>query len=120
MAALALPYGFTPDGRTALAAGDAAIPLLIEQVLFTMPGERVNRPAFGSLIAGLVFAGNSELVAAAAQATAHSSLQAVLGSRIIVEAVEVSANDATLTVRVAWRMRESEQGQIATYTRTLP
>jgi hypothetical protein len=33
---------------------------LIEQVLFTSPGERVNRPDFGSGLRQLVFAPNSD------------------------------------------------------------
>ena len=39
---------------------------LIEQVLFTAPGERVNRPDFGSGLLQLVFAPNSPELAAAA------------------------------------------------------
>lgn len=120
MAALALPYGFGRDGGTALAEGDAAMRMLIEQILFTMPGERVNRPSFGSLIAGLVFQGNNELVAAAAQATAQSALQTHLGDRIQIEAVEVVADEAVLRVTVAWRQRDSGDRSVARFERPLP
>ena len=53
---LAFPYGFDGTGHTAQAASPAAhIADMIEQILFTAPGERVNRPTFGSGTAQLVF-----------------------------------------------------------------
>ena len=44
---LRFPYQFDGRGRTAEADEAAYIRDLIEQVLFTAPGERVNRPDFG-------------------------------------------------------------------------
>jgi hypothetical protein len=107
MTTVSPPYRFLRSGRTALDDDDAAIRALIWQILFTMPGERVNRPDFGSAIAGHVFAGNSELLAAAAQATAQASLQRYLGDRIAVETVEVSAEDAVMTVRIVYVSRRT-------------
>jgi phage baseplate assembly protein W len=98
-------YRFRAGGRTALDADEADVRALIRAILFTMPGERVNRPGFGSAIVGQLFAGNSELLAAAAQATAQASLQRYLGDRIAVESVEVTAIDAVLTVEVAYLLR---------------
>ena len=100
-------YRFLTSGRTALDEDDAAIRALIWQILFTMPGERVNRAEFGSAIRGQVFAGNSVMLAAAAQATAQASLQRYLGDRILVESVEVTAIDATLTVDIAYASRRT-------------
>lgn len=120
MTTVSIPYGFAREGSTATATGDAGIRMLIEQILFTMPGERVNRPSFGSLITGLVFAGNSDLVAATAQATAHSALQRFLGDRISIEGVDVSAEDATLTVMVTYSVRDSGERVTATFDRPLP
>ena len=45
---LAYPYQFAPNGRTAQATDPVHIRDLIEQVLFTAPGERVMHPDFGS------------------------------------------------------------------------
>ena len=50
------PYRFDGRGRTAQTGADDHIRDLIEQVLFTSPGERVNRPTFGSGVLQLVFA----------------------------------------------------------------
>lgn len=116
----ALPFGFAGGGRTATVAGEPLLRMLIEQVLFTMPGERVNRPSFGSLIAGLVFQGNSELVATAAQATAQAALQRFLGDRIVIDAVDVSTDDATLTVVVRYRPHGSDVGMAETFRRPAP
>ncbi len=75
---------------------------MIEQVLFTRPGERVNRPDFGCAIDLLVFeAGNTEVVAAT-QALVRASLQTWLGDLIIVERVNVDVGDGTLTIAVQY------------------
>lgn len=100
-------YRHLTSGRTALDVDDAAIRALIWQILFTMPGERVNRADFGSAISGQVFAGNSGILAAAAQATAQASLQRYLGGRIIVEAVQVQVVDARLIVDIAFASRRT-------------
>ena len=65
---LRYPYQFDARGHTATADEDAWIRGLIEQVLFTAPGERVMRPDFGCGLAQLVFAPNtlSRMPAAAA------------------------------------------------------
>jgi phage baseplate assembly protein W len=107
MSSVGAGYRFLADGRTALDTEDAAVRALIRAILFTMPGERVNRPGFGSAIIGQLFAGNSELLAAAAQATAQASLQRYLGDRIAVESVEVDAIDAVLAVEVSYTLRST-------------
>ena len=64
---------------------------LIAQVLFTSPGERVMRPDFGSGLLQLVFAPNSDVLAATTQMLVQSALQRWLGDRILVEAVSVES-----------------------------
>ena len=56
---IAFPLAFDGTGRTALADRDAHIRQMIEQLLFTEPGERVMRPTFGCALLQLVFAPNS-------------------------------------------------------------
>ena len=63
-------------------------------MLFTAPGERVNRPTFGSGLMQLVFAPNSDELAATTQFLVQGALQQWLGDLIVVEAVEVEADDA--------------------------
>ena len=67
------PYQFDARGRTAEADDERHIRDLIEQLLFTAPGERVNRPTFGSGLLQLVFAPNSPELAAATTLFARAS-----------------------------------------------
>ena len=63
------PFHFDGRGRTAATGDDDHVRDMIEQLLFTSPGERVNRPDFGSGLLQLVFAPNSPELAAALQFT---------------------------------------------------
>src|SRR3989475_4643849 len=105
--ALFLDFPFHLDGRgqTAETPEDDHIRDLIHQVLFTSPGERVNRPDFGCGLKTLVFAPNSDALAAATHVLVRASLQRWLENEIEVEAVQVTAQDERLTVTVVYRLR---------------
>lgn len=113
---LAFPYEFDARGRTADATEDRHIRDLIEQLLFTDPGERVNRPTFGSGLRQLVFAANSPELAATTQLMVQGALQQWLGELILVEAVEVTSQDARLEVQVRYLVRRTQQRRIAQFT----
>jgi Baseplate wedge protein gp25 len=68
---------------------------MIEQILFTDLGERVNRPTFGSGINQLVFAPNSNELAAATQLLVQGALQQWLADLIHVESVAVKNSGFT-------------------------
>jgi phage baseplate assembly protein W len=89
-------------------------------VLFTAPGERVNRPTFGSGVLQLLFAPQNDALAAAAQLAVQGALQQWLGDLIQVEAVQVEAEDATLRVSVQYVLRRTQQRQAAQFTRGGP
>jgi uncharacterized protein len=114
-----IDYPFHPDrrGRTAETDQDAHIRHLIEQVLFTAPGERVNRPDLGSGLMQLVFAPSSDEVATATQFLVQGALQQWLGDLIQVEAVQVESEDATLRVRVQYTIRRNQRSQVAAFSR---
>ena len=111
------PYHFDGRGRTAEVDTDGHIRDLIEAVLFTAPGERVNRPTFGSGLQRLVFAPNSDELAAATQFLVQGALQQWLGDLIQVDAVQVESEDATLRVVVQYTVRRTQQQQVARFTR---
>jgi len=111
------PYQTNPLGRTALADDEKHIRDLIEQVLFTSPGERVNRPTLGTGLLQLVFAPNSPEVAAATQLLVQSALQQWLGDRIQVETVAVESSDSTLRVTVQYTIRRTQRTLVAEFTR---
>jgi phage baseplate assembly protein W len=87
-------------------------------VLFTAPGERVNRPTFGCGVLQLVFAPNSDELAAASQLLIQSSLQQWLGDLIAVQSVAVENIDATLNIVVQYINRQSQQAGNAQFTVT--
>lgn len=111
------PYHFDDRGRTASVDEEGHIRDLIEQVLFTNPGERVNRPTFGSGLLQLVFAPNSDTLAAATQLSVQGALQQWLGDLIAVEAVEVNSQDSTLEVKVQYVIRRSQERRVAEFHR---
>lgn len=102
MDTLAHPYHFDPRGRTATTGRDGHIRDLIEQVLFTSPGERVMRPDFGSGLLALVFEPNSSNLAATTQVLVQGALQQHLSHLIAVHAVEVRNDDGALRVDVSY------------------
>jgi hypothetical protein len=114
-----IDYPFRIDGRGRTAGTDHEdhIHDLIEQVLFTAPGERVNRPDFGSGLMQLVFASISDELATATQFLVQGALQQWLGDLIQVEAVEVESEEATLEVTVQYIVRRNQQRQVAQFTR---
>ena len=113
------PLHFDARGRTAEATDEAHLRQMIELVLFTDPGERVNRPTFGSGLRQLVFAPNSDALAAATQMSVQGALQQWLGDLISVEAVEVSNRDSTLEVKVQYVVRRTEDRRVAQFQRSL-
>ncbi len=111
------PLRIDGRGRIATTTHDDHIRDLIEQVLFTSPGERVNRPTFGCGLLQLVFAPNSDELATATQFLAQGALQTWLGELIQVEAVQVRSDDSTLEVTVQYIVRRNQQRQVAQFAR---
>ena len=111
------PFHFDGRGRTAKAGSEDHIRDLIEQVLFTTPGERVNRPTFGSGVMQLLFAPNNDALASATQLTVQGALQQWLGDLILVESVDVDNDDATLRVHVQYIVRRTQERQVAEFVR---
>jgi phage baseplate assembly protein W len=114
---LDFPYTIDTRGQTATADDDDHIRDMIGQVLFTAPGERVNRPTFGSGLPALVFEPNGADVAAATQLQAHGALQLWLGDVIEVQDVTVEADEAALRVLVRYVIRRTQQRRLAEFRR---
>jgi hypothetical protein len=112
---VAFPFQVTPHGRVATADWDAHVEQMIEQVLFTAPGERVNRPEFGCGVQLLVFAGENDALVTATQFLVQGSLQRWLGDVIVVNAVTVQAVDTTFTISVQYTLRETGATRTASY-----
>ena len=109
------PFQFDNRGRTAATDEDDHIRDMIEQVLFTSPGERVNRPTFGSGLMQLVFQPNSEELAASTQFLVQGALQQWLGDLIQVDQVQVESEDSSLRVTIVYTVRRTQQQQVAQF-----
>jgi phage baseplate assembly protein W len=113
------PFHFDARGCTATATDEKHIRDLIEQLLFTNPGERVNRPDFGSGLMQLVFAPNSPELAAALHFTMQAALQRWLGDVIQVQALQVTSVDSTLTIDIRYSILRTNQAAAVQLTRTV-
>jgi phage baseplate assembly protein W len=111
------PFGIDRRGRTARTGGDEHIRDMIEQFLFTDTQERVNRPAFGAGLLGMVFEPNSEERASATEQRVLSGLLQWLGDVIDVRQVDVQAREATLRVVVEYVVRRTGQPGSGTFER---
>ena len=110
------PFEFDGRGRTEDPL-DKYVRQLVEQVLFTSPGERLNLPDFGSGLLQLPFAPNSIEMAAATQVSVQAALQKWLGNYVKVRSVVASAQEAVLTVTVAYSPLNSDLTQVQTFVK---
>lgn len=110
------PYDVDPHGRTAGTTDDEHVRDLIEQVLFTSPGERVNRPDFGSGLLSLVFAPASDALVAATEMTVQAALQEWLGDVVAVQRVDVTRQESTIEVTVAYVIRATQRVVVAGFS----
>jgi len=112
---VAFPFRLDRRGRTVTSDYESHIREMVEQILFTMPGERVNRPDFGSGLMQMVFSPGSVELVAATQFLVQSSLQQWLGDLITVEDVTVEAVESTLTVSVRYQVLKNKRSQAAQF-----
>jgi phage baseplate assembly protein W len=113
------PFHFDNRGRTATTDDDDHIRDMIEEFLFTNPGERVNRPDFGSGLLQLVFAPNSPELAAALQVTIQAGLQRWLSDVILVQKVEVTSEDSTLRALIQYVVKRTNETQTAIFAQNV-
>ncbi|MEZ5863395.1 MAG: GPW/gp25 family protein [Geminicoccaceae bacterium] len=111
------PYHVDATGRTAVVAEDGRIRDMIEQILFTSPGERVMRPDFGCGLKQLVFMPASDALAASTQQLVQGSLMRWLEGVIAVEAVTCEIGDGSIEVTVVWRKLDTGERQEGRFVR---
>lgn len=108
---LSFPLRLDARGRVAVADHQRWLAGLVEQVLFTRPGERVNRPAFGAALHDLVFEPLGAGLADTTNALVMGALQTELGDLLRVEAVEVSVEETTVHVAVRYQPLDLPAGE---------
>ena len=97
-------------GRLAQETDYAAhVEQLINQVLFTSPGDRINRPDFGCGLKRMVFAPNSDVAASLVQVSVYEALTKWLASVIDVSSVKATAESETLSVAIAYVLKARQE-----------
>ncbi|MBP0452560.1 GPW/gp25 family protein [Kitasatospora sp. RG8] len=118
---VAFPFRFDERGRTAAPADyDRHVRDLLEQLLFTAPGERVNRPDFGCGLNQLLFGPNSPELAATVEYTARAAVQRWLGDVLDLVELRATAVESVLTVEVRYVVRRTRQAAEARFAREVP
>lgn len=82
---------------------------MIKQILFTNPGERINRPGFGCGLRQMVFAPNSDVSANLSQVMITQSLEKWIGNLIEVLDVKAVANDEKLEISIVYILRARQE-----------
>jgi uncharacterized protein len=111
------PLHFDTKGGTAQTNENEHIRDLIEQVLFTSPGERVNRPTFGCGLMQLVFAPINDELATATQYLVQGALQQWLGDIIQPNEVTVKTDESTINVTVKYTVRKTGESRTEEFSR---
>ena len=110
------PFRLDARQRTAVTGDDDHIRDLIEQLVLTGPGERVNRPSFGSGLQQLAFAPSSPELGAAVQFLVQGALEQYLGDLIQTESVQVDAVDSVLEIRISYVVRRTRERATAQFS----
>ncbi|HVB21518.1 MAG TPA: GPW/gp25 family protein [Ktedonobacteraceae bacterium] len=116
---IAFPVQFDSRGRTAETDYNTHVRDMLEQLLFTSPGERVNRPDFGSGLQQLVFAPNSPELAAALQYTLKAAVQRWLGDVLELQTLDVTSDDSTLSIVISYIVKQTNEQQVAQFAQTV-
>lgn len=104
------PFKVNHAGRTySVKSEDGHIRDLIEQLLFTMPGERVNLPGFGIGLLQFVFGTSNDETFIALQFLVQGELQKWLGDLIELQAVQIAVEDSALDIVVSYRIIRTQQ-----------
>src|SRR5437764_5250424 len=103
------PFAFDRSGKTATTTWRDHKRDMLFQFLLTYPGERVNRPDFGTPLARACFEGNSQSLGDVIQFLAKAGLQRWLGQVIEIIDLSVQPQDATLLVDLKYRVRGEDE-----------
>ena len=113
---IAYPLSVDQKGLLASVSDQQHIEQLIQQVLFTMPGERVNLPDFGTGLSRFVFSTSSSEIISAVQLLVQGALQQWLGNLIQVQVVQITIDDATLNITVAYVIKNTKQQVVSRFS----
>jgi uncharacterized protein len=116
---LHVPFQIGDLGAPRAAGRALAVRQQIEQLLFTLPGARVNRPDFGCGVQRLVFSGATAETAAATEYIIRLAAQKFLSDVVKVDAVRVTVADVTLFIDILYTLVETGDELAETFARPL-
>jgi len=99
------PYAFDRRRRTRETDEAGHVRDLIEQVLFTAPGERVMRPDFGCGLLDLVFTPTSPELISTLELSVQAALQRWLGDLVDVVALDIDSEENAVSVHLSYVVR---------------
>jgi hypothetical protein len=111
------PFRVGPNGRPVRVDDLRHAEDMIEQLLFTNIGERVNRPSFGCSIGTYVFEPASTELLAALKGLILSALQTWLGDVVTVADVGVTFDNEQLRITIDFSLIGSNQRLRSTFVR---
>jgi uncharacterized protein len=112
------PFYIDGRGRIAEANENQHIRQMIEQVLFVIPGERVNRPDFGTGVQQLVFAPNSLELASVTEFLVKAALEQWLGDLIEINEIRIVNQEENLQITIEYIVRRTQEQQLAELSTT--
>jgi len=104
---LKFPLAISQRGVAAASPRTQQIREQLEQLLFTLPGERVTRPEFGCGVQRLVFTGAGEESAAAAEYIISTAIRTYLDDVMQLDALRVSVHESTLYIDILYTLRDT-------------
>lgn len=116
---LRFPFDISTRGVAARSVRKRQIYEQLEQLLLTMPGERVSRPTFGCGVQQLVFASASPEAAAAAEYTVSVAIKRHLKETIDLDAVRVTVHDSAMYIDILYTLRETGEELSASFEQPL-
>jgi phage baseplate assembly protein W len=116
---LAFPFRIGPDGRTAAPASDAEhVRDELLQLLLTNPGERPFVVEFGGGVRKLVFEPASDVLRGVTNARITQALSRWLGTRLTVEAVDVTFAGEQIEIVIKYRPAGTADSRVVKFQRT--
>ncbi len=119
MAYVDLSYRLDGTKRTAMTGHRKRVRNLLEAVLFTAPGERVNRPEFGSGLLDLLFDANSEALETASDFLIRSAIQRHLSDVLVIEDLIIGRDEGQLQVTLTYALIGEDSRETETFVREM-
>jgi len=111
------PFQINHYGHISEADADKHLRDMMEQILFTIQGERVNRPEFGCGVQMLVFGSIQPEMLTVKQSLIQMELQKYLGHLMQLREVKISTEESKLTILIRYTSFADNQLYEAVFTR---